>query len=212
MVGKRPIFLAASTHPGEEEVAARVHEMLRGAMPSLLTVIAPRHPERGTAVAQLLGAQGLSSARRSQREAVSDSIEVYIADTVGELGLFYGLAPFAFVGGSLVAHGGQNPIEAIKLGSGVLSGPHTFNFAETYQVLQRYQGFRLVAGADDLAATLQALFDNPAEAAEMKRRAAAAIATLAGALEKTLNALEPYLAERELDTALPPLLHADRAA
>jgi len=162
-------------------------------MPSLLTVLAPRHPDRGEAIAALLGERRLPVARRSAQETAGENTQIYLADTIGELGLFYSLAPLSFIGGSLVLHGGQNPIEAIKLGSGILSGPHTFNFTETYTVLQRYEGLRLVGGADDMAAALKALFDNPAEAAEMKRRAAAAIGTLGGALEKTLEALKPYL-------------------
>ncbi len=189
----RPVFLAASTHPGEDEVVARVQETLQSALPKLLTVIVPRHPDRGEAIASLLGERRLSAARRSLGEPVCDGTQVYLADTIGELGLFYSLAPLSFIGGSLIEHGGQNPIEAIKLGSGVLSGPHTFNFAETYSVLQRFEGFKLVGGPDELAAALKSLFENPQEAAEMKRRATAAIGTLEGALEKTLEALKPYL-------------------
>ncbi len=187
------MFLAASTHPGEDEVIARVHEALQNAMPKLLTVIVPRHPDRGEAIASLLGERRLGAARRSLGEPVRDDTQVYLADTIGELGLFYSLAPLSFIGGSLIEHGGQNPIEAIKLGSGVLSGPHTFNFAETYSALQRFEGFKLVGGPDELAAALKTLFENPQEVAEMKRCAAAAIGTLEGALEKTLEALKPYL-------------------
>jgi 3-deoxy-D-manno-octulosonic-acid transferase len=192
-LGGRPVFLAASTHPGEDEAVARVHEMLQSAMPSLLTVIAPRHPDRGEAIASMLAGRHLSVARRSAGESALEETQIYLADTIGELGLFYKLAPLSFIGGSLVVHGGQNPIEAIKLGSGILSGPHTFNFAETYNVLHRYEGCRLVAGPDDLAAALRSLFENPDEAAEMKRRAEGAIGTLGGALDKTLEALRPYL-------------------
>jgi 3-deoxy-D-manno-octulosonic-acid transferase len=192
-IGARPVFLAASTHPGEDEAVASVQELLQATIPSLLTVIVPRHPNRGEAIAALLGERHLSAARRSAGEPITDDTQVYLADTIGELGLFYNLAPLSFIGGSLVVHGGQNPIEAIKLGSGILSGPHTFNFAETYSVLQRYEGCKLVAGPDDLAAALRRLFENPAEAEEMKRRAAAAIGTLGGALEKTLEALKPFL-------------------
>jgi 3-deoxy-D-manno-octulosonic-acid transferase len=192
-IGNRPVFLAASTHPGEDEAVRTVHELLQGTMPSLLTVIVPRHPDRGEAVASLFAEKGVPAARRSLGDGINDGTKVYIADTIGELGLFYKLAPLSFIGGSLVVHGGQNPIEAIKLGSGILSGPHTFNFDETYSVLKRYRGFELVGGPEEMAATLRRLFENPGEAEEMKRRAAAAIATLGGALEKTLTALKPYL-------------------
>ncbi len=189
----RPVFLAASTHPGEDEAIAHAVEILQGAMPSLLTVIVPRHPDRGEAIASLLNGRHFSTARRSAGEPIGPKTQFYLADTIGELGLFYKLAPLSFIGGSLITHGGQNPIEAIKLGSGILSGPHTFNFAETYTALQRYEGFRLVSGPEDLAAALKRLFENPQEAEEMKRGAAAAIGTLGGALEKTLEALKPYL-------------------
>ncbi len=200
----RPVFLAASTHPGEDEVIGRAAEMLRRTMPQLLTVIAPRHPERGEAIASLLRAQH-TTARRSAGDSVTSRTQVYIADTIGELGLFYKLSPLSFIGGSLIEHGGQNPIEAIKLGSGILSGPHTFNFAETYNVMARYEGYKLVTGPEDIAAALQRLFENPAEAEEMKRRAAAAIGTLGGALEKTLAALKPYLPAAQ--PPLPPAQH-----
>jgi 3-deoxy-D-manno-octulosonic-acid transferase len=192
-IGGRPVFLAASTHPGEDEVIARAAKILHATMPSLLTIIVPRHPDRGEAIASLLTGQQLSAARRSAGESPTGETQIYLADTIGELGLFYRLVPLSFIGGSLIAHGGQNPIEAIKLGSGVLSGPHTFNFAETYSVLQRYDGLKLVSGPEDLAAALRRLFDNPAAAEAMRERAAAAIATLGGALEKTLQALAPYL-------------------
>ncbi len=211
-IGDRPVLLAASTHPGEDEVIARVHEMLQSAMPSLLTVIAPRHPDRGDAISALLGERHLAVARRSAHEPIGESTKIYLADTIGELGLFYSLAPLSFIGGSLVQHGGQNPIEAIKLGSGILSGPHTFNFQETYAVLQRYEGYRLILGAEDLAAALRALFDNPAEAAEMRRHAVAAIGTLGGALEKTLDALKPYLPAASTSPEPRPGLVPEHAA
>ncbi len=207
--GDRPVFLAASTHPGEDEAVARAHEMLQSAMPALLTVIVPRHPDRGDAIASLLAGRGLRNAARSRGQAAGSETQVYIADTIGELGLFYSLAPLSFIGGSLVPHGGQNPIEAIKLGSGVLSGPHVFNFAETYTVLQRYEGCRMVAGPDDLAAAVRSLFENQDEAAGMKRRAADAIRTLEGALEKTIAALHPYL---PAEPALHPDFEAGHAA
>ncbi len=208
----RPVFLAASTHPGEDEAIARAAEILQSTMPSLLTVIVPRHPDRGEAVASLLNGRHFSIARRSAGEPIGPNTQIYLADTIGELGLFYKLAPLSFIGGSLITHGGQNPIEAIKLGSGILSGPHTFNFAETYTALERYEGFRLVSGPEDLAAALKRLFDNPQEAEEMKRRAAAAIGTLGGALEKTLEALKPYLPDPGSSPAAPSEHTAEHAA
>jgi 3-deoxy-D-manno-octulosonic-acid transferase len=211
-LGDRPVFLAASTHPGEDEAVLRAHEMLQGAMPSLLTVIAPRHPERGEAILGLVAERKLQAAARSRGELIGAGTQVYLADTIGELGLFYSLAPLSFIGGSLVPHGGQNPIEAVKLGSGVLSGPHVFNFAETYSVLQRYGGCRLVGGPDDLAAAARALFENESAAEDMRRRAWAAIGTLEGALEKTIEALKPYLPAAPLAPQNELTLAAEAAA
>jgi 3-deoxy-D-manno-octulosonic-acid transferase len=192
-IGERPIFLAASTHPGEDEVIARVHSLLKGGFPSLLTIIAPRHPERGEAIARLMEAEGAKAARRSRGEGFEATPDIYVADTIGELGLFYSLAPWAFIGGSLVRHGGQNPLEAVKLGAGVLSGPHTFNFADTYHLLARYDACRIVATGDELAATVGRLLNDPEQSARIKERAQAAIGRLSGALQKTLDALDPYL-------------------
>ena len=100
LIAGRAAWLAASTHPGEEEAVARAHEELGGKIPGLLTIVAPRHPERGAEIARKLDARGLACARRSLGEAVSDDTEVYVVDTLGELGLVYRLAPVAFVGGS----------------------------------------------------------------------------------------------------------------
>lgn len=192
VVGRR-VFLAASTHPGEEEMLADAHRALSASHPGLLTILAPRHPERGAAIAAMLGAQGLSVARRSEGEPPRFATDIYIADTLGELGLFYSLAPFAFIGGSLVAHGGQNPIEAVKLGAGVVTGPHWHNFPEVYQALAEGGGCRFVTSPDDLIQTARALLEDPASLDLMRARAEATVKELGGALGKTLEALEPFL-------------------
>jgi 3-deoxy-D-manno-octulosonic-acid transferase len=201
----RPVFLAASTHPGEDEIIATVHAALKSAMPSLLTIIVPRHPERGEEVSALLQRQNLAAVRRSQGSPVALETDVYVADTIGELGLFYSLAPYAFIGGSLVNHGGQNPIEAVKLGAGVLSGPHVFNFIETYRFLNRYGGCRFVRGADDLAAVLMELFHDAQATERMKAAAKGAVANMGGAIERTLQALNVYIhAEQQFIPAPHP--------
>src|SRR5262249_14243052 len=100
-IGGRPVFFAASTHPGEDEDAARVQEILQSTMPTLLTIIVPRHPGRGEAISSLLNGRHLSVARRAAGDAISGATQVYLADTIGELGLFYKLAPLSFIGGSL---------------------------------------------------------------------------------------------------------------
>src|SRR5690349_21323236 len=126
----RPVWLLASSHPGEEEVAADVHAALRDRLPGLLTVIAPRHPQRGGEIGALLAGRGLAAVRRSDGALPGAEHEVYVADTVGELGLFFRLAPVVCIGGSLVPHGGHNPVEPAQLGCAVLYGPHMTNFSE----------------------------------------------------------------------------------
>ena len=117
MTRGRPIMVAASTHPGEDEMLIEAHKTLAGFFPALLTVIVPRHPDRGNAIARMIAASGLKSALRSREELPTAATDIYVADTMGELGLFYRLSPIVFMGGSLVEHGGQNPIEAVKLGA-----------------------------------------------------------------------------------------------
>ena len=115
----------------------QAHRTLAGFFPSLLTIIVPRHPDRGEAIAGVVAASGLHVALRSREELPIATTDIYVADTMGELGLFYRLAPIVFMGGSLVEHGGQNPIEAVKLGASIVHGPHVFNFTDVYEALDR---------------------------------------------------------------------------
>ena len=142
MTRGRPIIVAASTHPGEDEMLVAAHRSLCGFFPQLLTVIVPRHPDRGSAIAGLVSASGLKPALRSREELPTATTDVYVADTMGELGLFYRLSPIVFMGGSMIHHGGQNPIEAIKLGAAIVHGPHVFNFADVYEALDGSGGAR----------------------------------------------------------------------
>ena len=193
-LGARPVWVAASTHDGEEAIAATVHARLRSRLAGLLTVIAPRHPRRGDEIAATLAAAGLRVARRSRAETPVGATDVYLADTIGEMGLVYRLAPIAFVGGSLVPHGGQNPIEPARLGVAVLHGAAVRNFADLFRDLDESGGARRVADAEELAATVAALLaDEPARTA-LVERAHAVVARSTGALDRTLAALAPWLA------------------
>jgi 3-deoxy-D-manno-octulosonic-acid transferase len=199
IVGTRPVVAAASTHPGEEAAIIAAHGRLRAKFPALLTVIAPRHPARGEAIADIAKAAGLAVALRSRRAAPMPDIAVYVADTLGELGLIYRVAPIVFMGGSLASHGGQNPIEAARLGAAVLHGPHVWNFAEIYATLDAAHGAELV---DDEAALIARLGDWLADATARQAVAGAATATvgrLGGALKRTLAALDPYLMQLRLE-------------
>lgn len=195
----RPVIVAASTHPGEEEIVLDAHHALRNFFPSLLTVIVPRHAARGESVAAVASASGARVALRSRDELPHEATDVFIADTMGELGLFYRLSPVVLMGGSFVAHGGQNPIEAIKLGASVVHGPHVFNFADVYDALDRAGGARMAADMDTLVRQLgQTLSNVPVRQATVEA-ALRVVDQLGGALERTLAALEPYLLQLRLE-------------
>ncbi len=196
---RRMMFVAASTHAGEEEIVLDAYRRLVGHFPGLLGIIVPRHPKRGIAIARMLTAAGIQVALRSQDQMPSGSTEIYVADTMGELGLFYRLAPVAFMGGSLVGHGGQNPIEAIKLGAAVLHGPHVFNFAEIYDALDQSGGALNADNDEEFVKALGYLLSNPMGRQRTTQAAEQVVDRLGGALEKTLNALEPYLLQLRLE-------------
>ncbi|HEY5218143.1 MAG TPA: 3-deoxy-D-manno-octulosonic acid transferase, partial [Pseudolabrys sp.] len=195
----RPVIAAASTHAGEEDMVIEAHRRLRANFPKLLTLIAPRHPERGAGVAEAARAAGLKAGLRTRGALPDAATDIYVADTVGELGLIYRLAPVVFIGGSLVRHGGQNPIEAAKLGAAILHGPHVWNFAELYDALDSAHGAELVADADRLTAGLAALLAQPAARASVAAAARTTVDALGGALERTLQSLEPYLLQLQLE-------------
>lgn len=192
-VGTRPMLLAASTHEGEEEAVIAAHDMLATRMQDLLTVIAPRHPERGALVAGLARSADFNARQRSLGELPDVETDIYVADTIGELGLFYRVAPVVFMGGSLVEHGGQNPIEPAKLGAVVLHGPHVWNFAEVYERLDGDEGAFEIGDEKELARATYAFLKD----GELRHRTAdaahAAVTALGGALDRTLAAIEPYL-------------------
>jgi 3-deoxy-D-manno-octulosonic-acid transferase len=191
-IGGRPVIIAASTHPGEEAFALDAHQRLRQRFSNLLTIMVPRHPHRGAEIADLARTAALTPALRSRGEMPDTQTDIYVADTMGELGLFYRLAPVVFMGGSLVEHGGQNPIEPIKLGAAIMHGPHVWNFADIYSALDAAGGAEQVNDAVKFEACAGAwLTDNNRREAVMQagRRT---VEGLGGALERTVQALEPY--------------------
>jgi 3-deoxy-D-manno-octulosonic-acid transferase len=199
LIGLREVIAAASTHPGEEAAMIAAHRELRTLCPGLLTVIAPRHPKRGPSIAEVAANAGLTVGLRSRGDLPKRDIEVYIADTMGELGLVYSIAPAVFVGGSLASHGGQNPIEAIRLGAAVLHGPHVWNFAELYATLDNEHGSELVADQQALTARLRAWLSDPPARVAVAHAGAKTVEKLGGALERTLAALDPYLMQLRLE-------------
>lgn len=197
-IGDRPVFLAASTHPGEDTVIAAAHSLMRRNLEGLLTIIVPRHPERGGGLAASLGGLGLKTQLRSRAPDPAPETEIYIADTIGELGTFYSVAPVALIGGSLVEHGGQNPIEAIRLGACVLTGPYTHNFRDAYTSLFRDKGAVEVRSSDDIARQVTKLLSDKLAAERMRAGADHALQTLGGALDKTLGAIQPLLEKQRM--------------
>jgi 3-deoxy-D-manno-octulosonic-acid transferase len=192
-IGRRPVWLAASTHPGEEEIIADVHRKLSMIRSNLLTVIVPRHPARGDAIAGMLSERGLRAARRCHGDPITGRTDIYLADTMGELGLFYAVAGIAFVGGSLVAKGGHNPFEAARLDCAVLHGPHVGNCAGMAADLDAAGAAETVSNAGELALAVSALLADPqlrAERAAAGRRVSAAGL---GVLDAVLARLAPWL-------------------
>lgn len=175
LIGGRPVWLAASTHPGEEQLAAALHRRLAPEHPGLLTIIAPRHPERGPSLALALGA-----ARRGAGDDPPREGGLWLVDTLGELGLFYRLAGTVFVGRSLVGVGGQNPLEPARLGCAVCVGPHTGNFEAVCERLARSGGLSRVADAAGLADWVHAMLRDPAARRRAGQAAAAAASGDAG--------------------------------
>jgi 3-deoxy-D-manno-octulosonic-acid transferase len=198
-IGDRTIIAAASTHAGEETAVVEMHRRLRNSFPRLLTIIAPRHPDRGAGIVEIAGAGGLSAALRSHGQMPDAKDDIYVVDTLGELGLVYRLAPIVFVGGSLASHGGQNPVEPIKLGAAILHGPHVWNFAEIYSALDAAGGAEQVSDAGKLAIRVRAWLADPRERTAVVKAAGETVATLGGALDRTLAALDPYLMQLRLE-------------
>ncbi|MFZ4120791.1 MAG: 3-deoxy-D-manno-octulosonic acid transferase [Caulobacterales bacterium] len=191
-IAKRPVWLAASTHAGEDEIVLAAHEQLRRGERDALLIIAPRHPERGAQVAELAG----GAPRRSQNQPIGDAA-VYVADTLGEMGTLYAAAPVALVAGSLRPElKGHNPMEPAKIGAAILSGPHVESFDEAFEALLQAGGARIVEGPARIAATVDELWrDEPAR--QRLTQAAGEIAGAAGpALAATIDALEGLLGPR----------------
>lgn len=198
-LGGRPAVVAASIHPGEDAVMAAA--LADPAWPDgAVLVVVPRHPEKAAAMAETFRARGLAVARRSAGEVLGPATRVYLADTLGELGLFYRAAAAAIVGGSFVPHGGQNPLEAALLGRPILFGPHMGNFAAVAEALIAAGGARPVADAGTLAAAIGDTLagDAGVRAGEAARRAAEAER---GVLDRALAALAPLVSGPEVARA-----------
>ena len=200
----RPLWLASSTHQGEETTVLAAHKALLRSHPDLLLVLVPRHPERATEIKKLIQAQGLVLAQRSAKAPIEDNTQVYLADTLGETGLWYALSPLTFLGGSLVPVGGHNPYEPAQTASALLHGPLYANFAQGYGALQRAGASLEISDAASLAASLQGLLDSPKALKRQRSRARAfaaaqntALDEIGAALRKALSCSAPEQIQSE---------------
>jgi 3-deoxy-D-manno-octulosonic-acid transferase len=193
MLGARPVWLMASSHRGEEEIAFAMHKKLREKFPDLLTIIAPRHPVRGDEVAELIGNQGLICARRSQQQGIAANTDIYLADTMGELGLFYRLSQTVCVGGSFIAQGGHNLIEPAQLNCAIIFGPHMHNFTEMAREFLRTNAAIQLNGANELAFALDRFLQSPEERSIYARAARLLADEKRHMLDEVLKALSPWL-------------------
>ncbi|MGE8100026.1 lipid IV(A) 3-deoxy-D-manno-octulosonic acid transferase [Pseudomonas fluorescens] len=186
---ERPVWIAASTHEGEDEVVLAAHRQLLASHPDALLILVPRHPERFNPVFELCQQQGFNTVRRSTGEAVSASTSVLLGDTMGELLFLYALADSAFVGGSLVPNGGHNLLEPAALAKPVLSGPHLFNFLEIAALMRSAKALQEVDDAHGLAVAVQRLFELPRDAQRMAEAGLNVMRANQGALQRLLDGL-----------------------
>lgn len=192
-IADRPTWIAASTHAGEEAAAMRVHARLKESIPNLLTIIVPRHPDRGDEITSSGEDAGLNIVRRSTAGSIDWETDVFLGDTIGEMGLYLRLAAIAFMGRSLVASGGQNPLEPAMVGAAILTGRQVHNFRDTYRTLLEAGAARVIRDESMLADNVEFLLNNSPERESMVVAARAALEGMSGAVERTEKVLEAYL-------------------
>ncbi|UVL14707.1 lipid IV(A) 3-deoxy-D-manno-octulosonic acid transferase [Pseudomonas atacamensis] len=185
----RPVWIAASTHEGEDEVVLDAHRRLLANHPDALLILVPRHPERFNSVFELCQREGFATVRRSTGANVDAQTRVLLGDTMGELLFLYALADSAFVGGSLVPNGGHNLLEPAALAKPVLSGPHLFNFLDIAAQLREAGALAEVDDAEGLAVEVQRLFELPRDAQRMAEAGLAVMRRNQGALQRLLDGL-----------------------
>jgi 3-deoxy-D-manno-octulosonic-acid transferase len=194
LFGERPVWIAASTHEGEEQIVLDVHEALRARHDDLLLVLVPRHPERFDAVRELVTKRGFKVVSRTEGRPAGDAA-VFLCDTMGEVPLFYAASDVAFVAGSLVPIGGHNLLEPAALGVPVITGPHNFNAQDIADLFIQMGACRRVADPQELVETISELLSDPAAAARLGRAGQKVLEDNRGALERLLVLLKPLLGD-----------------
>ena len=193
IIGLRPVWIAASTHYSEEKVIAHAHRKLRDSHPGLLTIICPRHPIRGNDIERELTELGLEVCSRTGPKIISEKTDIYLADTLGEMGLFYRLADIAFIGGSLSKNFGHNPVEAAKLNCALISGYDMRNFEDAVNYLTSKHALTQIRNEEELTTIVDQWLSDPTSLKNAKDAAIKGAEDLSGALEKTMEILRPIL-------------------
>jgi 3-deoxy-D-manno-octulosonic-acid transferase len=191
--GQRPIWIAASTHEGEDEMILRAHALVRQRIPEALLVLVPRHPERFARVAQLVEEAGFSLVRRSEQRPCNEDTAVFLGDSMGELTLFMGASDLAFIGGSLVPHGGHNILEAAAQGVAVVFGPHMFNFSEICELFLSQKAAVQVDSVDALARQVSEWLGDASERSRLGEKGRALVDSNRGALERLMGLVDRLL-------------------
>ncbi|MGR3676988.1 MAG: 3-deoxy-D-manno-octulosonic acid transferase [Paracoccaceae bacterium] len=189
----RPVWIASSTHDGEEETILKAHKAVLQDYPDALLVLAPRHPERAGTVQNLISDAGLTSARRSEKAKFTTKTQVYLADTLGELGLWYALSPMVFLAGSLLPIGGHNPFEPARSGCAILTGPGTHNFSETYAPLIAHGGAFVTPDAPAIAWAISDWISHPGHLSTARLACETFVTRQDNTLAHTLDTLESAL-------------------
>ncbi|MCA1370803.1 lipid IV(A) 3-deoxy-D-manno-octulosonic acid transferase [Bradyrhizobium sp. BRP14] len=202
-IGTRKTWAAISTFEGEEDAAGIVHKALKERN-GLLTIIVPRHPERCDAIEAALLAKGLKVARRTRGDPLAPDVDIFLGDTIGEMGLYLKLTEVAFVGRSLFAEGGQNPLEPAMLGCAVLSGANVQNFRESYQMLAKNGSAKIVRDTEMLAKGVNYLLANDDMRRSMIDAGLETVQQMRGALTATMKGLEPYINPLVVKARLEP--------
>lgn len=189
----RPVWLAASTHPGEEEIVFDAHARLRSDFPNLLTILVPRHPNRASEIEAAAKAYSTAVTRRTVDPVIGKDVEIHIADTLGELGLFYALSPIAYVGGGMGSLGGHNPIEPAQRDTAILYGPDRGNFTTVAAELEAVGAAQVVSSSDELSKAVSLLLTDPAETGRRAAQARQVAIRNSGVVDLVLDRLRPVL-------------------
>jgi 3-deoxy-D-manno-octulosonic-acid transferase len=195
LFGDRPVWIAASTHDGEESQVLAAHEQLLRSHPELLLILVPRHPERFDMIRERTQKSGLAVVSRTEDRPCSADTQVFLCDTMGELPMFYAASDIAFVAGSLVPVGGHNLLEPAALAKPVISGPHVFNAQDIADMFLAHNACRIVENADELATAVAELLDNPEQASQLGRNGYEIVGSNRGSLDRLLVLLEPLISE-----------------